>query len=75
MQYLGAHLEPGATATIAFSLMLKVILIVDDVPLIRGFFREILEENGYMVEEAANVDEALVLLDGGGFAAMPPMGF
>jgi hypothetical protein len=34
MQYPGAHLEPGATATIAFSPMLKVILIVDDEPLI-----------------------------------------
>jgi PleD family two-component response regulator len=73
MQYLGAHLEPGATATIAFSPMLKVILIVDDEPLIRGFVRKILEENGYAVEEAANVDEALLLLDGNGFAAVPPI--
>jgi hypothetical protein len=42
-------------------------------PLIRGFVREILEENGYAVEEAANIDEALLLLDGNGFAAVPPI--
>ncbi len=50
--------------------MSKVILVVDDEPLLRSFVREILEDNGYAVKEAANVDEALILLDEDGVAAV-----
>ncbi len=46
--------------------MSKVILVVDDEPLLRCFVRAILEDIGYAVKEAANVHDALVLLDADG---------
>ena len=50
--------------------MSKKILIVDDEPLLRSVVRDILEDNGYAVKEAGTADEALLLLDGGEFAAV-----
>ena len=50
--------------------MRKAILIVDDEPLLRSHVREILDGGGYAVKEAADVNEALLLLDGGDFAAV-----
>jgi CheY-like chemotaxis protein len=50
--------------------MAKVILIVDDEPLLRAFVREILEDTGYAVKEAATADEAIKLLDEDGIAAV-----
>ena len=50
--------------------MANLILIVDDELLIRTYVRETLEGDGYAVKEAANVDEALLLLDCGAFAAV-----
>jgi CheY-like chemotaxis protein len=50
--------------------MNKVILVVDDEPLIRSFIRDTLEDCGYVVTEAANAHEALVRLDAGGVAAV-----
>jgi CheY-like chemotaxis protein len=46
--------------------MTKVILVVDDEPLLRSFVRVILEDTGYAVKEAANVHDALILLDSDG---------
>ena len=46
--------------------MAKVILVVDDEPLIRAFIRDILEDDGCAVKEAANVHDALDLLDADG---------
>lgn len=40
----------------------KRILIVDDEPLIRIYIRDVLEEAGYVVAEAAGADEAMLLL-------------
>ena len=50
--------------------MNKVILVVDDEPLLRVFIRTILEDNGYAVKEAANVHDALILLDADGIDAV-----
>jgi CheY-like chemotaxis protein len=50
--------------------MNKVILVVDDEPIIRSFIRDILEGSGYVVTEAADVHEALARLDAGGVAAV-----
>ena len=50
--------------------MSKVILVVDDEPIIRTSVREILEEHGYAVKEAGNVHEALQLLEEDGIAAV-----
>ena len=50
--------------------MNKVILVVDDEPLIRSFIRDTLEASGYVVTEAANAHEALARLDTGGIAAV-----
>ena len=50
--------------------MTKVILVVDDEPLLRAFIRTILEDEGYAVREAANVHVALVLLDADGIDAV-----
>ena len=43
-------------------------LVVDDEPLIRMCVRDLLEEAGFECEEAADVAEALALLDSGGQA-------
>jgi two-component system, response regulator PdtaR len=51
--------------------MNKVILVVDDEPLIRTSVREILEEHGYAVKEAGNGHEALRLLEEDGITAVP----
>jgi CheY-like chemotaxis protein len=45
--------------------MAKVILVVDDEPLVRSFIRDILEDDGCAVKEAACVHDALDLLDAG----------
>jgi DNA-binding response OmpR family regulator len=50
--------------------MTKVILVVDDEPLLRAFVRTILEDSGYAVKEAANVHDALILLDADGIDAV-----
>ena len=50
--------------------MTKVILVVDDEPLLRAFIRTILEDEGYVGKEAANVHDALVLLDADGIDAV-----
>lgn len=50
--------------------MRKVVLVVDDEVLIRMTVRATLEDEGYDVKEAGNVDEALLVLDGGGIAAV-----
>ncbi len=41
------------------------VLVVDDEELVRSFFRQILEQNGYRVEEAAHGLEALERLEAG----------
>jgi CheY-like chemotaxis protein len=46
------------------------ILIVEDEVLIRGFMRDVLEEVGFKVHEAANADEALQLVTSQEFAAL-----
>ena len=65
-------LVPGTSAAIgdSFPAMNKVILVVDDEPLIRSFIRDTLEASGYVVTEAANAHEALARLDTGGIAAV-----
>ena len=50
--------------------MRKVILIVDDEVLIRMAIRATLEDEGYEVREAGNVDEALLVIEDGGIAAV-----
>lgn len=45
--------------------MAKVILVVDDEPLIRALIRGTLEDDGCAVKEAANVYDGLDLLDAG----------
>ena len=50
--------------------MSKIILVVDDEPLIRNCVREILEDGGYGVKEAGNADEALRLLEEDGINAV-----
>lgn len=52
------------------SSMTKVILVVDDEPILRASIRTILEGNGYAVKEAANVNDALILLDADGIDAV-----
>ena len=44
------------------------VLLVDDDPLVRSFARDVMEEAGYEVAEAANVDEAMRGLEKDGFA-------
>ncbi len=46
------------------------ILIVDDEPLIRAHARQVVEEAGYAVVEAANADEAMQLLTADGVSAL-----
>jgi CheY-like chemotaxis protein len=46
--------------------MAKVILVVDDEPMLRAFVREVLEPNGYAVREASSAHDAILLLDQGG---------
>jgi two-component system, response regulator PdtaR len=46
------------------SVSMKVILIVDDEPLIRMYVRDVVEEAGFVVKEAATADEALTLVEG-----------
>ena len=46
------------------------VLIVEDEVLIRAFMRDVFEEAGLKVREAANVDEALELLKAQEFAAV-----
>lgn len=48
----------------------KVILVVDDEVLIRMAVRATLENEGYSVKEAGNVEEALLELERGGVAAV-----
>jgi CheY-like chemotaxis protein len=50
--------------------MPKVILVVDDEPLLRAAVRDILEDTGYAVKEAGTADEAIELLDEDGVAAV-----
>jgi CheY-like chemotaxis protein len=50
--------------------MNKVVLVVDDEPLLRASIRAILEDNGYAVKEAANGHDALQLLDADGIDAV-----
>lgn len=50
--------------------MSKVILVVDDEPLIRTSVREILEDNGYAVKEAGDAHGALHLLEEDGITAV-----
>ena len=50
--------------------MIKVILIVDDERMLRSFVRDVLEDNGYSVKEAATAHDALVLLDADGIDAV-----
>ena len=50
--------------------MSKVILIVDDEPLLRVFVKTILEDHGYVVKEAATAHDALILLDDDGIDAV-----
>jgi CheY-like chemotaxis protein len=50
--------------------MVKMILVVDDEPLTRAFIRDILEDDGCAVKEAANVHDALDLLDAGDIDAV-----
>lgn len=60
----------GAAINDFYFAMPKVILIVDDEPLIRIQIREILEKEGFAVKEAANVHQALQLLDEDGISAV-----
>lgn len=46
-----------------------LVLIVDDDPGIRGVLTDVLEDEGYVTVEAANGEEALAFLDGGGGGA------
>jgi DNA-binding NtrC family response regulator len=48
----------------------KAILIVDDEPTVRNFVREVLEETGYIVKEASDVDHAMALLEDDGIGAI-----
>jgi CheY-like chemotaxis protein len=50
--------------------MPKVILVVDDEPLLRTLVRDVLEDMGYAVKEAGTADEALKLLEEDGIAAV-----
>ena len=50
--------------------MTKMILVVDDEPLLRSFVRAILEDNGYSLREAATAHDALSLLDADGIDAV-----
>jgi two-component system, response regulator PdtaR len=50
--------------------MPKVILIVDDEPLLRALVRDVLEDIGHAVKEAGTADEAIKLLEEGGIAAV-----
>jgi CheY-like chemotaxis protein len=50
--------------------MPKVILVVDDEPLLRAFVRSILEDTGYDVKEAATADDAINMLEENGIAAV-----
>jgi CheY-like chemotaxis protein len=50
--------------------MPKVILVVDDEPLLRAVVRDVLEDTGYAVKEAATPDEAINLLDEDGIAVV-----
>jgi CheY-like chemotaxis protein len=50
------------------SAMQKVILVVDDEAVIRTSVREILEDEGFGVKEAATADEALLHLEGNGIS-------
>jgi DNA-binding NtrC family response regulator len=38
------------------------VIVIDDEPAIRSYARQVLEDEGYLVAEAANVDEAVLLL-------------
>ena len=44
----------------------RVLLVVEDEPLVRTDMRELLEEAGYTVREAPSADEALRLLESDG---------
>jgi two-component system, response regulator PdtaR len=48
----------------------KSLLVVDDEPLLRTYVRELLEEAGYAVKEAANADDAIGLLEDDGIIAV-----
>jgi CheY-like chemotaxis protein len=50
--------------------MSKAVLVVDDEVLIRSFVRDILEDEGYVVKEAANVHEALTALEESGVSVV-----
>lgn len=53
-----------------YASMPKVILIVDDEPLIRIHVRDILEEHGFAVKEAGDVHEAMRVLEEDGISAV-----
>jgi CheY-like chemotaxis protein len=60
-----ASREPVAARTPAAGGRGRKVLVVEDDELVRRVARRALESGGYAVVEAANVDEALCLLEGG----------
>jgi two-component system cell cycle sensor histidine kinase/response regulator CckA len=56
----------GATITIVFPKFERVVLVAEDDPQMRELVRAMLAEAGYTVIEAANGEQALAILAGGG---------
>jgi DNA-binding NtrC family response regulator len=48
----------------------NTVLVVDDEPLLRTYVRDLLQEAGYAVKEAANADGAIGLLEDDGIIAV-----
>jgi two-component system cell cycle sensor histidine kinase/response regulator CckA len=60
----------GATITIVFPKFDRVVLVAEDDPQMRELVRAILTDAGYTVIEAANGEQALAILVGGGIDLM-----
>jgi two-component system, cell cycle sensor histidine kinase and response regulator CckA len=60
----------GTTVTIVFPKFERVVLVAEDDPQMRELVRTMLAEAGYTVAEAANGEQALAILAGGGIDLM-----